>query len=199
MTPGVPDVPQRRKRDAARTREEILRAARARFARSGYSHVTLKDIADDAGITPALIVRYFESKAKLYNEVVRTPANLLPAPGERVDLAEFARSVLRHWSNADANASTLSFLRSLDLDDGQLFEEEIDRRFRLEWLDRLEGEDADIRSRLIIGVSFGVGLFSVGALLPGYVATDDDLARMQPYLEALYRVCVDPDRSHTEG
>lgn len=185
-------LPQRRKRDAARTREDILRAARRRFADSGYSHVTLKDIADDVGITPAMIVRYFESKANLYREVVGQRANLLPrTPQERLDLHEVTTALLRYWADPDAHASTLSFIKSLDLDGGRLFGEEIDQ-FRAQWLDRLSGEDVEIRSWLIVGVSFGVGLFSAGALLPNHAASEDELARMEPYLEAFYRLCIDP-------
>jgi len=59
----------KRSRNATKTRRDILDAAGQRFARAGYSHVTLKQIADDIGVTPALVVRYFGSKRSLFEDV----------------------------------------------------------------------------------------------------------------------------------
>ena len=38
------------------TRDEILRAARRRFAEGGYERATFRSIAADAGVDPALVV-----------------------------------------------------------------------------------------------------------------------------------------------
>ena len=46
------------------TRDEILRAARRRFADDGYDRATFRRIAADAGVDPALVVQFFGSKAK---------------------------------------------------------------------------------------------------------------------------------------
>jgi AcrR family transcriptional regulator len=58
--------PKPRPRDAARTRELILQAARRSFATRGYAQSGMREIAAAAGITPALVVRYFGSKQKLF-------------------------------------------------------------------------------------------------------------------------------------
>jgi AcrR family transcriptional regulator len=63
------DVPPRR-RDASATREAILAAAVAAFAERGYRAVTVRDVARAAGVDPALVVRYFGSKAGLFAEGV---------------------------------------------------------------------------------------------------------------------------------
>jgi AcrR family transcriptional regulator len=55
-----------RPRDAARTRQTLLEAARRRFAEDGYAATTVRDIADDAGVNVALISRYFSSKEGLF-------------------------------------------------------------------------------------------------------------------------------------
>jgi AcrR family transcriptional regulator len=55
-----------RPRDAARTRQTLLEAARRRFAEDGYAATTVRDIADDAGVNVALISRYFASKEGLF-------------------------------------------------------------------------------------------------------------------------------------
>ena len=49
-----------------RSREGILRAAAARFESDGFERTTVRTIAKDAGIDPAMIIRYFGSKEGLF-------------------------------------------------------------------------------------------------------------------------------------
>jgi AcrR family transcriptional regulator len=53
------------------TRARVLAAARSCFGRTGYAATTNKDIADAAGVTPAAIYLYFDSKTALYLAAVR--------------------------------------------------------------------------------------------------------------------------------
>jgi AcrR family transcriptional regulator len=48
------------------TKEAILAAARERFAGDGYERATIRAIAADAGIDPAMVMRYFGNKEKLF-------------------------------------------------------------------------------------------------------------------------------------
>jgi AcrR family transcriptional regulator len=48
------------------TRAAILAAARGRFAADGYERATIRAIAADAAIDPAMVMRYFGSKDKLF-------------------------------------------------------------------------------------------------------------------------------------
>ena len=48
------------------TRAAILEAARVRFASDGYERATIRAIAADAGIDPALVMRYFGNKEGLF-------------------------------------------------------------------------------------------------------------------------------------
>lgn len=57
-----------RSRDAAATRADILAAARRRFGSDGYQSTTLRAVAADVGIDPALIIRYFGNKRDLFAE-----------------------------------------------------------------------------------------------------------------------------------
>lgn len=52
-------------------RESILTAARAAFAEAPYAQVAVKDVAAQAGVSEALVHRYFDGKPGLYAEVVR--------------------------------------------------------------------------------------------------------------------------------
>ena len=49
-----------------KTKAAILKAARERFAASGYERATIRAIAADAGIDPALVMRYFGKKERLF-------------------------------------------------------------------------------------------------------------------------------------
>jgi AcrR family transcriptional regulator len=55
--------------DAARNRENVLRAARDAFAESGYG-VALDEIAARAGVGPGTVYRHFPTKEALFEAVV---------------------------------------------------------------------------------------------------------------------------------
>jgi AcrR family transcriptional regulator len=52
--------------DGAETRLKILHSARQVFATTGYERASLKQIAEDAGITRNAITNYYSSKTELY-------------------------------------------------------------------------------------------------------------------------------------
>jgi AcrR family transcriptional regulator len=58
------------------TRDEILRAARRRFAEGGYDRATFRTIAADAGVDPALVVQFFGSKKDLFAAATVPPVTL---------------------------------------------------------------------------------------------------------------------------
>jgi AcrR family transcriptional regulator len=55
------------------TREAILAAARQRFAELGYDGATIRGIAADAGVDPALVHHFYGTKEKLFVAAVRFP------------------------------------------------------------------------------------------------------------------------------
>jgi len=57
-------------RDADRTRSRLVAAARQHFARNGYDGATVRAIAAEAEVNPALISRYFGGKEQLFAEAV---------------------------------------------------------------------------------------------------------------------------------
>jgi len=60
------------------TREAILAASRKRFAEHGYDGATIRGIATDAGVDPALVHHFFGSKERLFAAAMRLPV----VPGE---------------------------------------------------------------------------------------------------------------------
>lgn len=70
-----------RQRDAERTRRLLLDSASELFADRGYDRTTLRDVGRRAGVDPALVVRYFDSKVGLYVAVLRArTGDADPAP-----------------------------------------------------------------------------------------------------------------------
>jgi AcrR family transcriptional regulator len=55
-----------RPRGSETTKAAILAAARERFAADGFERATIRAIAEDARIDPALVMRYFGNKEKLF-------------------------------------------------------------------------------------------------------------------------------------
>lgn len=53
------------------TRAKIIEAARGAFGERGFAAARNRDIADAAGLTPAALYRYFDSKLALYMATVR--------------------------------------------------------------------------------------------------------------------------------
>lgn len=81
-----------------------MAAAREHFAEHGYERATIRAIAADAGIDPALVMRYFGSKAKLFAVAakfdLRLP-DLSVLPREKIGGA-LVGHFLDRWENDDA-------------------------------------------------------------------------------------------------
>jgi len=63
--------PLPRRRDAAASRQRLLRAAAELFADRGFEQSTARDIGERAGVDPTMIARYFGGKAQLYIAVLQ--------------------------------------------------------------------------------------------------------------------------------
>lgn len=58
------------RRDAEQTKAAILRAARHLLARHSQADITLKAVAERAGVSPPLILKYFGNKDALFTRVM---------------------------------------------------------------------------------------------------------------------------------
>jgi TetR/AcrR family transcriptional regulator len=70
--PSAPEAPAPRRaaRNAAATKQRILDAGEREFAARGFAGARLREIADGAGVQPALIHHYFTDKHGLYRAVL---------------------------------------------------------------------------------------------------------------------------------
>ncbi len=110
-------MPGGRRKGPTRTRQEILDAARAMFASQGYEAVSLRAIARHAGVDPALVHHFFDSKSDLFAAAMQLPvdpgpfiATLLAGPrdtlGERLVLA-----LVKLWDLPDGFGGFLGLVR----------------------------------------------------------------------------------------
>jgi AcrR family transcriptional regulator len=91
------------RRGSAATKANILGAARERFAAKGYERATIRAIAADARIDPALVVRYFGSKEKLFAAAARFDLQIpdLAALPRKTLGAALVTHFLNRWENDD--------------------------------------------------------------------------------------------------
>ena len=72
-----------RPRNATATQADILAAARVRFGKDGYERTTLRSIAADVGVDPALVIRYFGDKEGLFAAAIDFSVDLPDLTGVR--------------------------------------------------------------------------------------------------------------------
>jgi AcrR family transcriptional regulator len=81
-------------------RRVILDAAMRVFARQGFHHCRVSDIADEAGVAYGLVYHYFKSKDEVLNELFTERWSLLLAAIDEVDAQDVpARDKLRAVAN----------------------------------------------------------------------------------------------------
>ncbi|MGY0539200.1 TetR family transcriptional regulator [Nocardioides sp. YJ-D4] len=96
------------------TRERIRDAAVVRFARDGFG-ASVRSIATDAGVSPALVIHHFGSKDELHAQCdERVLAEIRAAKNETIDELASGQGILHRFAAADEYAPMLGYvLRSL--------------------------------------------------------------------------------------
>jgi AcrR family transcriptional regulator len=101
------------------TKSSILEAARRAFAEKGFDKSSIRAIAGDAGVDPALVHHYFGTKEKLFLEAMSAPIN----PGEMIPKAlagppeqageRLIRTALSVWDSPAGTAAVAMFRSAL--------------------------------------------------------------------------------------
>lgn len=186
-----------RPRGRSTAREDILEAARRRFSEAGYAAVSMRQIAAEAGVDPALIPYHFGSKRGLFGaalelainpavivaEVVDAPLEVLP---ERI-----LRTLLAVWDDPGRRGPLLGLLQGVvtEPETARLFREMAEREIVGRIADRIGGPDARRRAA-------GVSTQLAGLIFLRYVlrvepiasmSADDVVAAMLPGVTAALR------------
>ncbi|MFC9958692.1 TetR family transcriptional regulator [Streptomyces nigra] len=157
-TPPVTPTPARR--DAAATKAAILRAARYLLAGHAHADITLKAVADRAGVSPPLILKYFGNKDTLFAQVMSFEADadaLLAAPLERLG-AHMVRHVLVSQSEQGADPLLRIVFAPLHGEQGDILRANFRRQVTERITARLDGPDAGLRAELAVATLLGLGV-----------------------------------------
>ncbi|MEV0619704.1 TetR family transcriptional regulator [Nonomuraea sp. NPDC050404] len=107
-----------RRPGSADTRGEILTAARRVFAEKGFDKATVRGIAREAEVDPALVHHYFDTKEGMFAAAMQLPINpqeiipiLLEGPREEIGV-RLVRLILRVTASEETRAPVLALLRS---------------------------------------------------------------------------------------
>ncbi|MBT2382532.1 TetR family transcriptional regulator [Streptomyces sp. ISL-11] len=127
MSDPIPPAPQPRRpgRPAgSRTgqspaRDRILEAARRQFAQGTYASTTVRAIAAEAGVNPALVIHHFGSKRNLFAATLRLPLHVRDkiAALVRTDSADLGEHLVRLflglWQDPVFRAPLAAMIRSV--------------------------------------------------------------------------------------
>jgi AcrR family transcriptional regulator len=209
--PELGYVPRRFTDRSADTRAAILAAARRRFAAEGYEKTTIRAVAADAGIDASMVMRYYGSKANLFQESAAidlaiaerlaedAEAPALPeapavpevreaASGAPAALADrFAQLFVDRWEDRDNDVERMVLRTAMTHPETvsqvqRLFDEQVAPPLLAEL-----GEDPDARLRAALVMSQTLGI-----ILCRYLYGLDPIASMDPeILQAALRDVVD--------
>ena len=158
-----PIAQPRRPRNAAVTREAILQSALAAFSRHGYDGIGVREIANEAGVTAALVNRYFGSKEELFAAAVeRLFADRMLLDGDLTMLAErmAAMIVTAHERGAEPIDPFRLLLRSApNPRAAAILRESLARHYELPLKDALKGPRSGQRAAMILALIAGFQLW----------------------------------------
>jgi AcrR family transcriptional regulator len=197
-SPQAPDLASAsRQFGPAATRKVILDAARARFARDGFTGSTIRKIAADAGVDGSLVMQYFGSKDELFATVMAVGPNTMSrisdafegpedSVGERV-----TRAFLEVWDgDPEISEPLLALLRAaIGNEQATIHLRELIQRRVIDDLSPRLRDDSDMATRIeiassmLVGVVVGRQLVEIEAL----VTQDRDalVAYIAPSIQAL--------------
>lgn len=163
------------------TRAEILDAARSLFGTYGYDGTTLRMIAHEAKVDPALAARAFDGKHGLFLAAVKwpwDPAAVVPAvaagPRSRAG-HRITKLVIDTWEDPDQRAPIVALLASVGVSDvaRTLLGEFITTQVQVPFVRACGFDQPELRGAL-------VGAQSVGLCMARYVVAIEPLASIDP-------------------
>ncbi|MGA4539656.1 TetR family transcriptional regulator [Uniformispora flossi] len=172
------DAESRPRRDAEATRAAILLAARRAFARRPYTEITVKAIAEAAGVSSPLVIKYFGSKEQLFARIASFEDGIddfLDAPPDRLGrhMTLFILEGHAHRHSDPILRIAFSLVQGEQADKLRAnFKSRVVRRLA----DRLTGPDALLRAELAIAHLVGLGV--VLGVVQAEAARAEDVARV---------------------
>jgi AcrR family transcriptional regulator len=155
-------------------RSDVLAAASSVFARVGVGRASVRAIAREAGVDPALIWHYFGSKERLFVEAVlehigpSVQRKFGGAPASRDVGAAVVRSFLRGWETGDGHRRFTGLLRSAVTEEwiAERLRRLIEREIATSVPKGFSAQEARFRTGLVASQLLGLGLSRYVLRLP---------------------------------
>ena len=166
------------------TREAIVEEAKRQFGARGYRDVTLRGVAQGAGVDPKLVLHYFGSKQGLFAASVELPLSpeiVLAAvfAGERADVPErAARFLVEVMQDAGARDTFTALLRAAvsEPEAAEVIRDVLTTRMLLPVAERVGGDRPDLRAAMMASQLVGLVMArAVVGIPPLVAATPDEL------------------------
>ncbi|CAG9243787.1 TetR/AcrR family transcriptional regulator [Paraburkholderia caribensis] len=167
-------------------------SAKRAFSTHGYSQANVRDIAAEAGITAALIVRYFGSKEKLFEEAVAEAFDF-DQTFEGTPRAELGNAITAHLFSEPKEADLLAMmlLAASDPTMNHRIRRLVHARMFRPMVKLIGGTDAERRATLIL--SMVTGLWVYRFMLPLKTISDRVDADTRRQISVLIQQIIDGD------
>lgn len=197
-----------RRPGASTTRAALLESARKHFAATGYDSTSLRTIASDAGVDPAVVMHFFGTKEALFREAVGWPFD--PAPiAEQITTPDsiansgglgvgMGRLFLNTWEDPAMRESLLALLRSAMTQPASatLLREFLDQQVFGRVGSLVSGPQAELRVNLASAQMVGLAILRyILEIEPLASASTEELLNL---LQPTLRNYLDPDMA-TDG
>ncbi|WP_396641625.1 TetR family transcriptional regulator [Microbacterium sp.] len=184
--------------ERGRSKAAIKHAAASLFTDNGYAATSIRDIARQAGADPALVIRHYGSKEKLFLDAMQIPPEW--ALRFELPLETLGERLVRYVMDTEheVRGVYLALVRASDAGDvASALHLAHDRTFVEPLRAILTGPDADLRARLV-AAAVG-GLMSTLWLVRDTALLDaDPEALIRTYATAIQQL-VTPAASKTAG
>lgn len=177
-------------RDRERTRARILDAAKRAFSTQGYSEANVRAIATQAGITAALIVRYFGSKERLFEEAVADAFDL-DRTFEGTDRSTLGSAIAAHLFSEPNEADLLAMMLRAATDPtmSERIRHLVQTRMFQPMVKLIGGENAERRATLILSMMTGLWVYRF--MLPLKTMSDHIDSNIQDQVAILVQQLID--------
>jgi len=153
-------------RTGAESRDRILAAARSAFAASGYDRATVRQIAVEARVDPAMVYYFFDTKARLFAAAMALPMSPADSVASALEggLDDLGARIVRHflqvWDEVGTFEPLFALLRSAPTDDRSagMLREFVQVEILAQFRAAIGSADAPLRAELVCSQLMGLAL-----------------------------------------
>jgi len=155
----IEKVEEASKGDAAATRARILLVAKQVFSRRGYSESGIRDIAGELGLSSTILLRYYGSKAGLFEAALRDALRSEPIFPPRDQYGAFIAGRLTD-PNHDMNPHAMCVLATAHEEAREIAARVLQELAVVPMAAWLGSPDAEARARQVLALCSGFVLYT---------------------------------------